>query len=167
MRIFALALALLLAACAPVISKPPAVTLAGVDLESIGLFEQRYILQLRVTNPNDSDIPVEGVSFDIELNGMHFASGVSNSAVTIPRLGEALLEVKATSNLASFMRQLRDLNKDGKSGLDYRIKGDLRVSGYGAVPFDRAGEVAFPDFSDFGEKTLPRQDRPKRLPGSV
>lgn len=162
MRIFALVLALLLAACAPVISKPPAVTLAGVDLESIGLFEQRYVLQLRVTNPNDSDIPVEGVSFDIELNGMHFATGVSNAAVTVPRLGEALLEVKATSNLASFMRQLRDQRKDGRDGLDYRIKGNLRVPGHGALPFERKGELAFPELPGFDEKPAPR-----RLPGSV
>lgn len=167
MRIVALALALFVAACATVISKPPAVTLAGVDLESIGLFEQRYVLQLRVRNPNDADIPVEGLVFDVELNGMHFASGVSNSAVTVPRLGEALLEVKATSNLAAFMRQLRELQKGGRAGLDYRIKGNLRVSGYGALPFDQAGEVAFPDFGDFGEKTLPGEARPKQLPGSI
>lgn len=162
MRIVALALALLLAACATVVSKPPAVSLAGVGLESISLFEQRYVLQLRVTNPNDRDIPVDGLAFEVELNGMHFASGVSNQAVTIPRLGEALLEVRATSNLASFMRQWRDLEKGGRSGLDYRIKGSLRVSGYGAVPFDHKGEVALPELPGVDEKPAPR-----RLPGAV
>jgi LEA14-like dessication related protein len=162
MRLLVLALAVLLAACATAIRQPPAVTLAGVDLESIGLFEQRYVVQLRVTNPNDTDIPVEGLSFDVELNGLHFATGVSNAAVTVPRLGEALLEVKATSNLASFLRQLHDLREDGRGGLDYRIKGSLRVAGYGALPFERQGELAFPELPDFDEKRVP-----KRLPGAV
>lgn len=167
MKLIGVALALLLAACVTAITKPPAVSLAGVDLDSIGLFEQRYVLQLRVLNPNDTDIPVQGLAFDVELNGMHFASGVSNSAVTVPRLGEALLEVKVTSNLASFMRQLRDLQKSGRNGLDYRIKGNLQVSGYGALPFNQKGELPFPDFADFGEKSVPGPAKPKKLPDSI
>jgi LEA14-like dessication related protein len=167
MRILALALTMLVAACATAISKPPVVTLAGVDLESIGLFEQRYVLQLRVMNPNDADIPIEGLTFDVELNGMRFASGVSNSAVTVPRLGEALLEVRATSNLASVMRQLHDLQKGGRGSLDYRIKGSLRVSGYGALPFEKGGELSFPDLVDFGEKRAPGPAAPQNLPGSI
>jgi LEA14-like dessication related protein len=165
MRLLALALTLFAAACATVITQPPQVTLVGVGLESLGLFEQRYVLQLRVRNPNDVDIPVEGLSFDIELNGAHFASGVSNAAVRIPRLGEALLEVPATSNLAAFLQQWRELGS-GRDGLAYRIRGSLRVSGYGAVPFDHKGEVSLPDIDDFDGSGKPPAE-PKRLPGAI
>ncbi|MBS1191246.1 MAG: Water Stress and Hypersensitive response domain protein [Rhodocyclaceae bacterium] len=161
MRRLAWVLALLLAACAAPITKAPAVTLAGVDIESLGLFEQRFILTLRVRNPNEVDIPVEGLVFDVELNGRHFADGVSGLAVTIPRLGEAMLEVRATSNLAAFLRQWRDMEKAGRPGLDYRVRGNLRVAGYGELPFDHRGEAAFPKLLPGGE------GRPKPQPGAV
>lgn len=162
MKILGLLAALLLTACAAFVSKPPEVTLAGLDLESIGLFEQRYVLQLRVRNPNDADIPVDGLSFEVEVNGTHFASGISNQAVTIPRLGEAVLEVPATSNLASFLRQWRDPEQGGPAGLDYRIHGSLRVAGHGALPFDHEGEVPLPSLPGGGERPAP-----KTLPGEI
>jgi LEA14-like dessication related protein len=157
-KIVAWALALFLCACAARMEKPT-VTLADLDIESVGLFEQQFLLKLRVKNPNDVDIPVEGLNFDVELNGKPFASGVSNQAVTIPRLGEAVLPVRATSNLAAFLRQWKDPESLGRPGLDYRVRGNLRVSGYGALPFDHRGQVAVP--SPFPE------NRPKRLPGAV
>lgn len=161
MRALALALALFLAACASVIPQPPKVALAGLDIESIGLFEQRFILQLRVTNPNNVDIPVEGINFDVDVNGRHFANGISNLAVTIPRQGETVLEVRATSNLAAFLRQWQESEKSGEPGLDYRVKGNLRVSGYGALPFDHRGEALLPRF-------LPApEEKPRRLPGGI
>lgn len=148
---------LFLAACATRFERP-SVSLAGVDIESLGLFEQRYVLQLRVKNPNGVDIPVEGLNFTVDLNGRHFADGVSNMAVTIPRMGEAVLTVKASSDLAAFLRQWRGMESEGRSGLEYRVKGTLRVSGYGAQPFDQKGEVGLPK--------LPAE-KPKSLPGSV
>lgn len=160
MKILLWAVALFLAACATHFEKP-AVTLVGVDLESLGLFEQRFILKLRVKNPNDVDIPVEGLVFEVELNGRPFANGVSNVGVTIPRLGEAVLEVKASSNLAAFLRQWRDLEKEGKPGMDYRVRGNLRVSGYGALPFDHRGEAPIPKLLPGGE------GKPKPQPGAV
>lgn len=158
-RLLALALILLAAACATVIRTPPSVSLAGVDLESIGLFEQRYVLQLRLRNPNDADIPIEGLSFDVEVNGMHFASGLSNAVVRVPRLGEALVEVPATSNLGAFLRQWRELRQGGRDSLDYRIKGSVRVTGYGAIPFDHKGEVPLPNLIG-GEKVPDTNSRP-------
>lgn len=159
--------AAVLAACAPLVTRPPTVSLAGLGLESVGLFEQRYVLQLRVRNPNDSDIPVDGLDFEVEVNGMPFASGVSSTRTTLPRQGEALLDVTATSNLASFLRQWRGGESGGRAGLDYRIKGSLRVPGYGAVPFDHRGEVPFPDPGPPAEKTAPGRSAAAPLSGSI
>lgn len=160
MRILAWVLALFLCACAVRMEKPT-VTLADLDIESVGLFEQQFLLKLRVRNPNNVEIPVEGLDFAMELNGRPFASGVSNTAVTIPRLGETLLSVRATSNLASLLEQWRDLGDLVRPGLDYRVRGNLRVSGYGVLPFDHRGQAALPSL-------LPeREKKPKPLPGSV
>jgi len=159
MRFLALAGALLLAACASLWT-PPSVSLAGVDIESLGLFEQRFLLKLRVTNPNAFDIPVEGLDFVVELNGRHFADGISKVGVIIPGGGETVLAVRASSNLAAFLRQWKDFEKGGRSALDYRVKGTIRVSGRGELPFDRRGEVDLPRLP------LP-EPKPRPTPGTA
>lgn len=138
--------ALTLGGCAtlPGSLTPPEVTLADLRLIDVGLFEQRFGLSLRVLNPNEVDIPVEGLSFTLELNGTDFASGVSNESVTIPRLGEALVDVQAVSSLTGLLHQLRRLSQ-GEQGIEYRIYGKLVTGGLlGSVPFDRRGEIEWP-----------------------
>ena len=82
--------AAVLAGCASVRLKQPEVSLSGVDIKEFGLFEQRLGLALRVVNPNATDLAIDGVEFEVEVNGQGFARGVSNKATTVPRLGEAI-----------------------------------------------------------------------------
>lgn len=137
---------LALSACAtlPGSLTPPEVTLADLRLIDVGLFEQRFGLSLRVVNPNNVDIPVEGLSFALELNGTSFATGVSNESVKIPRLGEAILDVQAVSSLTGLLHQLRRLSQ-GDQGIEYRIHGKLITDGLlGGVPFDKRGQIEWP-----------------------
>lgn len=153
---------LLLAACAGVggLTQKPEISLAGLDLLELGLFEQRFLLKLRIENPNDVDLPIKGLAFDVELNGLPFAKGLSDRAVTVPRLGEAVLDVRATSNLGSVLRQLRELQKAGRERVDYRIFGSIAVDGLGRVPFDRRGDVPLPRFgAPSGKPAAPKPER--------
>ena len=101
-------------------------------------------LRLRVQNPNDVDLPIRGLTFDVELNGQPFAKGLSDQAVVVPRFGEAVLEVKATSNLGSVLRQLRELRESGRERVDYRMFGRITLDGLGSLPFERKGEIDTP-----------------------
>lgn len=156
MRRLVCLLAFLLAACAGLggLSQKPEISLAGLDLVEFGLFEQRFAIRLRIRNPNDVDLPISGLAFDVELNGQHFATGVSDRAVTVPRLSEAVLEVTATSNLGSVLRQIRELQKCGRDRVDYRMAGRISLDGIGSIPFERKGDVPMPLF-DFSRKLPP------------
>jgi LEA14-like dessication related protein len=140
----------LLVGCASLtgLREKPAVTLVGLDVLEVGLFEQRFALKLRVRNPNEVALPISGLSFDVALNGQAFAHGVSDVAVTVPRYGEAMLDVQATSSLGSLWRQLRELSKGGGNGsretLRYRISGTLGLKGLGRQSFEHQGEIAPP-----------------------
>lgn len=125
--------------------QPPHITVADIDLVDATLFEQRFALTLRVQNPNGADIAIRGLNVDVEVNGQHFARGVSDQAVTLPRFGEALLEVNAVSDLGSLWRQIMALRKGGHEGLEYRITGRLAMGTLGDVPFESRGELKLPD----------------------
>lgn len=121
--------------------EPPLVGLAGIQLQDMTLFEQRYRLQLRVQNPNDVDLPVSGLRCTLYVNGREFAQGVSAAAVTIPRFGEALLAVDVVSDLRRVFEQLREGARDSGQPVSYRLSGKLALEGYALpLPFDYRGE---------------------------
>lgn len=147
-RVICLGLVLMcfLAGCASLagIRHSPDITLAGLDVAEIGLLEQRFVLKLRIQNPNDVDLPINGMRFDVELNGLAFAKGLSDKAVTVPRLGEIVLEVTATSTLGTVWRQLRELQREGRDRVTYRLEGRVLLPTLGSVPFVQAGDIAMP-----------------------
>ncbi len=133
----------LLGGCAGSAFRPlkPEVTVADIRAEGGNLLEQRFLLTLRVTNPNRFEIPVEGVSFTLDVAGEPFARGVGNKPVTIPAMGEALVEVKATAGLAGLvLRQFKNLGR-GLDKLEYRLQGRLVSGSFGAYDFDQRGEL--------------------------
>lgn len=119
----------------------PEVRVAGIQPVDATLLEQRFLITLRVVNPNNVEIDVEGLTFAVELNGHAFARGVSNQAAVIPRLGEATLEVTATTGLMDVLNQLRQFQKAPES-VPYRLKGRLVTGHFGSIDFDRRGEVS-------------------------
>jgi LEA14-like dessication related protein len=138
--------ALLLGACAGLSSYPeqPRVSLVSIQPLDMTLLEQRYGLQLRILNPNDSAIPVEGLNYSLEINGREFAYGVSRQAVTIPPFGEALLDVDVVSNLLNVLQQMQELGEERQDTLAYRLSGKLSLSNsLVKLPFDYHGELKY------------------------
>ncbi len=67
-------IALGLTACSglPLNAVAPKVSVAEVDIKSLGVFEQHFDVGLRVNNPNDFDLTIEALDFELELNGRAF-----------------------------------------------------------------------------------------------
>ncbi|MEN9658520.1 MAG: hypothetical protein RL571_1985 [Pseudomonadota bacterium] len=145
-QIACLGLLLGLAACGslPTDLEKPTVSLAGISVAEVGLLEQQFILNLRVNNPNNIDIPLNGLNINLEVNDKPFANGVSNEATTLPRLGSAVVKLRVSTSLTTFIQQFNALQASGKP-IAYRIKGKLflplRPDG---VSFERQGEVVLP-----------------------
>jgi LEA14-like dessication related protein len=142
-RIYVMAMALFLAGCAGVTTRPPDVSLAGIELRDVSLFEQKFRLKLRLTNPGEREFVINGISCEIELNGHAFARGVADRTVMVPRYGEAVLDLDATSALSGVLQQLHELSR-GRERIDYRIHGHISLGGLGSIPFERRGDVALP-----------------------
>lgn len=140
----ALWMVVFVAACSAMRLQPPKVSLADFELRGGNLVEQRFALKLRVQNPNDREIVIQGVSFDVDLSGKPFARGVGDKMVTLPRFGEGIVEVDAVSNLGNLLRQIGDMAKAGRNEVPYRLRGQVLAEGLGSVPFDSRGEWRLP-----------------------
>ena len=138
--------ALLFAGCATMNKYPeqPRVSLVSIQPKDMTLLEQRYGLQLRILNPNETAIPIEGLSYSLEINGREFAYGVSRQAVSIPPFGEALLDVEVVSNLLSVMQQVQEMSGEQRESLQYRLAGKISLANSLAkLPFDYHGELNY------------------------
>lgn len=139
----AMALALSTSACAGVAARmePPEVSLSDIRLVEATPLEQRYLFTLRIRNPNQRSLRVEGLQFDLSINQRSFASGVSNAHVTVPAFGEERVEVSATSTLLGLLRQLQELGR--AETLRYRLKGRIASPDVHApLDFERHGEIS-------------------------
>ncbi len=120
---------------------PPQVRLADLRPLSGGLLEQRFRLDLRVTNPNDFALDIRAVSVDLDLNGQPFASGLSNQATTVPALGNVVVPVELSSGILDVVRQLLGMSQSTE--FSYHMKGTAYLGGIGRddVPFEQSGSL--------------------------
>lgn len=105
--------------------------------------EQRFAVGLRLINPNNRDIPVDGIDFELALNDRRLARGVTSDGFELPRLGEAETVVVVTTSVFDVLRQALDLAGRPDAPMDYRLHGRLHVgSGFlRSIPFDHRGRL--------------------------
>jgi LEA14-like dessication related protein len=125
--------------------EPIDVNLAGIEpLQGEGL-EIRMLLKLRILNPNDKPLDYNGVSIRMDVQGKRFATGVSDASGSIPRFGEAVVEVPVSISVLGIARQVVGVARKEHSGkLPYEVSGKLAGSGFGGVRFKSQGEITLP-----------------------
>jgi len=119
---------------------PPEVHVADLEVVEGGLFEQRFRVVLRVINPNNFDLPLDGMRFALDLNDRPFARGSTPHGVVIPRLSDATISVDATTSTFDIVRQL--LNADSHEAVTYALEGSAFLGGSRReLPFRQAGRL--------------------------
>jgi LEA14-like dessication related protein len=145
-RLALLALALPFAGCAlSPLADPLRVELAGLEsLPGEGM-ELRFMVRLRVQNPNPSEVAYDGVALELDLRGQRFASGVAPLSGSVPRFGEVVLAVPVTASGLALARQLIGLMREGERGrigkVGYAMRGKLGGVGLGSARFESTGEI--------------------------
>jgi len=120
----------------------PHVDIVNVTPKEMRLLEQTFLLELRIQNPTETDLDINGMSFELEINGQPFARGVSNQSLKIERLSTKIVQVEAYTGLTSILRQLSEARKGSyASGFKYRLKGSIHTGAPSfRIPFDETGE---------------------------
>ena len=112
-----------LSACATLMPdyQQPEVNLTKVEpLQSTNM-EQRFLVGLRITNPNDVALDISGLSYSLSLQGHKVVSGVSNNIDSIAAYGDTLVELEASASLMGGFRALMALLGETKA-LEYELE---------------------------------------------
>src|SRR5262245_20590708 len=101
----------------------PKLDVVGLELLESDFLQQRLKVRLQVQNPNDRELPVKGVSCDVEIEGEPFASGVSAAEFTVPAFGAQEFDMTVTANMASALIRLLGRKESAHEEIGYRITG--------------------------------------------
>ena len=139
------ALVMCLTACSALRPKleVPRLTLVSVAMTSADIFNQQFLVRLNVQNPNDRELPVRGIDYELFLEGDSFSEGSSNKPFTVPAKGDTDFEMIVRTNfVAGAGRLLSRLN--GRDQVQYVVEGKLLtdISMAKKIPFQESGTVS-------------------------
>lgn len=122
--------AALLAGCASMqqFVSAPDIRLRQVQVESIDISGQRFLLSFDVTNPNPFPLPISTISYAVALDGHPFASGNTDSSFTVPARGDGEFAISVDLNLLRTAPELLFIARDGfRRDIAYSLSGELGV----------------------------------------
>lgn len=121
--------------------EPPEVSLVDLTALPSAGFEQRFAITVRVVNPNAVPLSGEGIDIRLDVNGQRLGRALSSEHFEIPKLGEEVLTLVATTNLLDVFRQAMALPAAG-GRLDYFLDGRVLLAGsLGWLGFSREGSL--------------------------
>jgi LEA14-like dessication related protein len=137
-----LAALLVLASGCGGVSSLQAPDLEVVDVKLLGgdLSGQQLRVRMRVTNPNDRELPVKGITYRMEVGGEQFATGESERAFVVPALGSTEFDMSMNADMAGALFRLLGSGRR-LDVVDYRLSGKVSLSSgmLRSIPFDEKG----------------------------
>ncbi len=133
---------ILLSSCAGIgqsLIKAPGLNITNVRVSNLSLTNQNIVFTLGIDNPNPIPIPLKGLSYKLDLNGVEFANGFNESDLSIPAGGNSVMDLNIEGDLISFIREFGGINQ---GGLDYNLSGDIALlSSSLRFPYNQEGRL--------------------------
>ena len=97
-----------------------------------------------VRNPNDFQLDVERLLFDLEVNDRELGKGWTTASFDVPAFGEAVVPVTIVVPTSDLIQRIIELGTTQR--LDYRLKGEAKSTNatLRTVPFEQDGNFALP-----------------------
>jgi LEA14-like dessication related protein len=136
-----LAACAVLAACSMFLPRfqTPRLSVLSIQLGHSDLFRQHLQVRMHVENPNDRELPVQGLTYTLEVAGEQVAEGASEASFVVPARGSADFDMGVTANLAAVLVHVFGHGSSGP--IEYRITGRVHLAAglVRSVPFEEKG----------------------------
>ncbi|MDX2369494.1 MAG: LEA type 2 family protein [Colwellia sp.] len=109
----------------------PSVELVSFKALPVNGFEQNFEIGLKLTNPNNFELPLNGISYQLSVAGETLASGVAADIPTAEAYGESRFVVPISTSLMGGFKVIRALMVSQGQDINYQLKAKLDI----AIPF--------------------------------
>ncbi|MFK7852465.1 MAG: LEA type 2 family protein [Granulosicoccus sp.] len=137
-----------LAACSSIPThKPiaPTVEIESIKPIKLRLNRQDLAFKLKVSNPNEYDLPLQSLSFIASVDGSQIAAGNSDERITIPAQQDAIVEVMVSTRINKLLGQLLLFSTSDQQEVDYQVEGFVKLANWPArIPFNMDGALENP-----------------------
>lgn len=128
--IFLFTMVYFLSACA---SLTPKFEQPQVNITSFNLAPQSttstptFLVGLQVINPNRQALPLKGMSYSLQVDGVRILSGAEPDLPRVPGYGTEEITIRAVPDLLGSAKLISQLLNNNKSSFDYQFKARLDV----------------------------------------
>jgi LEA14-like dessication related protein len=127
LSLIVLHLALAFSSCSTINAVPPEVNLMQVDVQDVTLSHVNLLADLRVFNPNEKALTIQGVDYTLHLEGIKVFSGKSNLSQTIGPQEYGHVTLRLSSAYWDIIQLFNKL--PNKSDVAFSMQGSIRVGG--------------------------------------
>jgi LEA14-like dessication related protein len=114
-----------LSSCSTINVIPPEVNLMRVDVQDVTLSHVNLLADIRVFNPNEDAVTIQGVDYILHLEGIQVFSGRSNLTQTIAPQEYGYLSLRLSSAYWDIIQLLNKL--PNKVDVAFSMEGSIRV----------------------------------------
>ena len=116
-----------LSSCSTINAIPPEVNLMRVEVQDVTLSHVNLLAEVRVFNPNEKGVTIQGVDYTLHLEGIKVFSGRNNLSQTIAPQEYGFLTLRVSSAYWDMIQLLNRL--PNKTDVAFSMQGSIRVGG--------------------------------------
>ncbi len=121
----------------------PEVELLSLEPMAAQGLEARFLVRLRIVNPNGIPLDIDGMAYDVYLRDNKVLSGVSNEPISVGAYSEGTASLEVAAGMLGSLALIRDLmGSSAGEGLPYRLDAKISRKGLGgAIRVSREGNL--------------------------
>ena len=109
----------------------PSVELVSFKVLPVNGLEQNFEIGLKLTNPNNFELPLNGISYQLDVAGETLAHGVATNIPTAGAYSESRFVVPVSTSLIRGFKVVRALMSSKGKDINYQLKAKLGIG----IPF--------------------------------
>lgn len=124
---------LLLCSCSPLLQpdfETPTVSVSGIRILPGSEIVPTFEIGLHVVNPNRTALKLQGLSYQVELEGHQVLFGATSRLPVIDAYGEGTVTLQARPDLVNTVRLFSDLMSSPRDTFEYAFSAALDVGSF-------------------------------------
>lgn len=105
----------------------PEVQLVDAEIIQARLHQQEFKLKLRIDNPNNTSLPLRGISYDVQLNDIPLGNGHSTRLIKVPANGHTYVELPVYTNIWRHIRSLVRILEKPDQPISYALQVQVKT----------------------------------------